>query len=84
MPNGEDSDQIQIEMPTFNKDEYAEEANMYKTGQKRINVTATGACMMVIVKTLRDIIEQLNSIINKDRLVPFSLIRKFILSQLHF
>ena len=71
-------------MPAFNKDEYAEEANLYKTGQKRINIAATGVVMMVIVKTLRDIIEQLNSIINKDRLVPFSLIRKFILSQLHF
>jgi len=35
-------------------------------------VSATGAVMAVLVKTLRDIIEQLNAIITKDSLVLFS------------
>ena len=71
-------------MPVYDKAEFAEVAHLYRTGQKRLNVTATSTTMAVIVKTLRDIIEQLNTIISKERLVPFSLIRKFILSQLHF
>lgn len=36
--------------------------------------------MMVIIKTLRDIVEQINLIISKENLVTFTYVRKFILS----
>lgn len=40
--------------------------------------------MAVVVKTLRETIEQLNTILSRDRLVQFMHVRKFILSVLTF
>ena len=49
-----------------------------------IKVSASGLVMHVVVKTLQEIVSQLNIILQKDKLVTFDPIRKFILLKLHF
>ena len=56
----------------------------YISGSKKINIQGTALIFQVIIKTLKDIIEQMNTILSKDKLITFPHIRKFILSQLAF
>ena len=79
-----DEERFEVKFAQFVKEDFAEVTQLYTSGAKRINVSATGCVLMVLLKTLRDIIEQINTIINKDALVQFKIVRKFILSQLHF
>ena len=69
-------------MPTYDREDFLEINRHYISGSKRINITATSLVFGVVVKVLKDIIEQLNTILSKDKLITFPHVRKFILSQL--
>jgi len=64
-----DEERFEVKFAQFVKEDFAEVTQLYTSGAKRINVSATGCVLMVLLKTLRDIIEQINTIINKDALV---------------
>lgn len=57
---------------------------LYRSGAKLINISATGCVMKVVVKTMQEIVAQLNTILQIDKMITFDPIRKFILLQLHF
>ena len=56
----------------------------FRSGEEKINVAATALVLMAVVKTLREMIEQLQLILQKDKLITFVHIRRFILLELHF
>ena len=60
------------------------EVTKYRNGEEQINVSATALVFMTVVKTLREMIEQLQLILQKDKLITFVHIRRFILLELHF
>ena len=56
------SERIEVSFAAFNKEDYQELAAQIRTGQKPINISATATILLVLIKTLRDMIEQLNAI----------------------
>ena len=80
--NDESDDDYDLQMPTYDREDFLEINRHYISGSKRINITATSLVFGVVVKVLKDIIEQLNTILSKDKLITFPHVRKFILSQL--
>ena len=77
--NETDEDTINVKIVEYCKEDFAEMAKQISSGEKIINVSATCSVMMVFIRTLPDIIEQMNSIINKDNFITFSDVRTFIL-----
>lgn len=76
----EDADEeYKIQFPTYDAAAFNEIDAKYRSGEKLINVSASGCVMKVVVKTMQDIVEQLNTILQLDKMVTFDPIRKFIL-----
>ena len=84
--NDSDSEEedFEIHLPKYNPADFTEENARYITGEVMINVHSTGLVLKVLIKTLREMITLLNTIIEKDKLVTFQLIRKFILLVINF
>ena len=84
MDGESEDDDFDLHIPKYDRNNFEEINAQYISGKKLINVHATSLIFHVVVKTLKDIIEQMNTILNKDKLITFPHIRKFILSQLIF
>ena len=54
----------------------------YISGEKKINIHATAVIFQSVIRVMRGVIEDLNTIVNKDKMITFTHIRKFILGQL--
>ena len=58
-----------MHIPVFCSDDFKDHNRLYMSGAKPINIHATGSIMAVVVGTLKDIISELNIIINKEKLL---------------
>ena len=80
----QEEEDFEIRIQTYNKNDVREIKEKFLTGQSQINSIAACQIFQVIVKTLKDLIEVLNTIMANNKIVTFQLIRVFILKTLHF
>ena len=82
--NIDEEEDYVIDMLKYDREMFSEINVKYRNGEELINVSATALVFMTVVKTLREMIEQLQLILQKDKLITFVHIRRFILLELHF
>ena len=77
-------DDVKIEIPVYNKEDFHELAQEYESGAKRINVSATATIIAAFNKMLLDMVNLLDIILNQGRTFQYTFIRKYNLNVLSF
>ena len=71
-----------LEFGAYSKEKFAKVNEEYRSGQKLINIHATGMCFAAAVKVVEEINRDLYEIVCSGRLMSYRMVRKFVVDYL--
>jgi hypothetical protein len=77
-----DEEDYNLKFVEFNHDDYKEVTRAYMSGEKLINIHATGVLLDCFISILEELSQDLSQISNCGKMIAFRLVRKFAVDML--